>query len=99
MILLTNTCCVVVFIQTWNPSFVIELAPASVGAFLVPNSSALSFKPSRLGGRRPKGQFSRPGRKAAMAQHSMGCPVLGGDIPITTLTIFFNLILEINDIY
>ena len=28
MILLTNTCCVVVFIQTWNSSFVIELAPA-----------------------------------------------------------------------
>ncbi len=39
------------------------------------------------------------GAQAAMAQHSMGCPVLGGDIPITTLTTFFNLILEINDIH
>ena len=29
LVLLTNACCVVVFIQSWNPSHVVELAPAS----------------------------------------------------------------------
>ncbi len=35
LVLLTNACCVVVFIQSWNPYHVIELAPAYVGAFFV----------------------------------------------------------------
>ncbi len=54
----------------------IEVAASGIlGAFLVPASSAPSFKPSRLGGRRPKSQNSWPGRsgRSVPAFYGLSC--------------------------